>query len=604
LVTTYPLSDLEAASTERDTPLFFLLEYLSIYLDFGDTKIIPRISGADLTSLVAPYPALSAKLASVADALYSTAVSLRTLGWPPKSVTSYSDPPDFTQEEQQSVDALLAQTHISVNNTVIVRDPDRSNVRTQSIAIDDMGLPIGTLNGLPVTVTNGFQSGALSNVNRWVTRARDAALSSIEAEALESLLSHLANGDIADHIRYSEQWVHDSAPTIESYLGVIESYRDPSGRHCEWEDFVAALDQTESRFLHDFVAQSAVILLLLPYSRVYERATFVPPSYNAINILTFCVSGMPVGINIPNYDDVRLTGSFKKVSLSNVFAQSAPLHFHFHFHFLTDADFPGFLADYADARKFGIAAHELSGHWSGTLFLRADIEGGIRDLLDPELFVGTASADEETFQSVFGDIVPSYEECRAETTSLHLTYRDEVLELFGIAAERRARFKVNSTLVMLHNRLVGFPNFATDVAMWKQLHARARFGILRAVIRLGGGAVAVRRAGEQFKIEIDSGKFGCVVEAIAKLLKHLNYYKAVRLPEQARVFFDELTSLDDFWIQVRAHACEIHLPRTVIVGATVVRDEEDVRLVGTVKEKLTPLDVVLWIVQNIRIAAE
>jgi hypothetical protein len=91
---------------------------------FRGCEIYPRISRADLTSLVAPDQALSARLVSVADALYSTDVSLRTLGWPPNSVTSYDDPPDFAEEEQESVD-LLAQAHINVNNTVIIRESDR-----------------------------------------------------------------------------------------------------------------------------------------------------------------------------------------------------------------------------------------------------------------------------------------------------------------------------------------------------------------------------------------------------------------------------------------------------------------------------------------------
>jgi hypothetical protein len=119
-----PLSDLEAASTQRDTPLFFLLEYAIVFDCNGATISISGTRNLSRNKLVAPDRALSAKPVSVADALYSTDVSLRTLGGPPNSVTSYYDLPDFTQEEQRSID-LLAQAHISVNNTIIIRDPDR-----------------------------------------------------------------------------------------------------------------------------------------------------------------------------------------------------------------------------------------------------------------------------------------------------------------------------------------------------------------------------------------------------------------------------------------------------------------------------------------------
>jgi hypothetical protein len=37
---------------------------------------------------------------------------------------------------------------------------------------------------------------------------------------------------------------------------------------------------------------------------------------------------------------------------------------------------------------------------------------------------------------------------------------------------------------------------------------------------------------------------------------------------------------------------------------TIVKDESGVRLVGIVKEALLLLDVVLWIVHNIKIASE
>jgi hypothetical protein len=35
------------------------------------------------------------------------------------------------------------------------------------------------------------------------------------------------------------------------------------------------------------------------------------------------------------------------------------------------------------------------------------------------------------------------------------------------------------------------------------------------------------------------------------LFKHLTYFQAGRLPEKTREFLDQLTSLDDFWMQVR-----------------------------------------------------
>jgi dipeptidyl-peptidase-3 len=604
----YPADALEAATAAPDTPLFYLLEYAAQfyynggnYLGFGDRKFIPRVARTDLAGLLTPYPAVSALFESAADAIYSVDPSVLALGWPPKNVTAYYSPGDFSEAEQTAIDALLAQAKIHVNNTVVIREPTRYNVRVLSIVVDDTGVNLGEYNGLPIVVTKGWHSATLQKVNHWLSLAREAALSPIEAEALGQLIAHNETGDVLTHIAYSDSWVKDDAPTVESYIGVIENYRDPSGVRCEWEGFVAAVDPEESRFLHLFVEKSAAILPLLPYPRVYERPAFVPPSYNAINILTFCVSGMPVGINIPNYDEIRLTRGFKNVSLSNVLAASTPSRFHF----LPDEVIAEFLEDYIGARKLGIACHELYGHGSGALLTQADIAKGVPDLLNPGRQVRTFWAEGETFQPVFGQLGPSYEEARAEATALHLAFKDEVLELFGIPPERRLRFKVNSVRMMLHNSIAQLTCYAPAVSQWKQAHARARFAILRAVLIWGRGAVTVRKVDGQFKLFIDAEKFDGVIDAIEKLLVHLNYYKAVRLPEQAKEFYGALTSLDDFWLEVRVQALAIQLPRSLQCGATIVKSQEgDLTLVGPTKDALTTLDVVRSLVQNIKIASE
>jgi dipeptidyl-peptidase-3 len=319
-IRTYPRDALEAAASQPGTPLFHLLEYAAQfycsgaqYFGMGDLKFIPAVSQPDLLALCEPHPALAAKLAAAVDAIYSRAPPLLNLGFAPSGTTAYYEPDDFTREEQQGVDALLKQARISPNNTVIVREPARYNVAQFSVDVDDAGTRIGEFNGLPVVVTKGRFSAVLRTVNHWLALAKASALSPIEAEALEHLIRHNQTGDVNEHILYSELWVRDSDPVVETYQGVIECSRDPSGVRCEYEGFVAAVDPQESRFLHAFVAAADRILPLLPYPKEYERDAFVPPSYNALNILTFCVSGMPIGINIPNYDEIRLSKGFKNV---------------------------------------------------------------------------------------------------------------------------------------------------------------------------------------------------------------------------------------------------------------------------------------------------
>lgn len=78
-----------------------------------------------------------------------------------------------------------------------------------------------------------------------------------------------------------------------------------------------------------------------------------------------------------------------------------------------------------------LGCHELLGHGSGKL-LRRYQDGTFNfpqgDLLHPLTKEQVASwyEPEQTFDSVFGSIGPSYEECRAECVALYLAANEKV----------------------------------------------------------------------------------------------------------------------------------------------------------------------------------
>jgi dipeptidyl-peptidase-3 len=469
--------------------------------------------------------------------------------------------------------------------------------------IDEIGTEIGTFNGLPVVVTKGLHSDVVKKMVYWLKLAQQTALNPTQTQMFELLIRHYETGEIADHMEYSQLWVSDIDPPVEHYHGFIESYRDPSGVRAEWENWVAAINPKDSEFLHKFVAASAVMLPLLPYPPEYERKNFTPPSYNAIEFLTIIASYMPQGINVPNYDEIRLNFGFKNVTSANVLAALRPTAEEYPF--LTSDIVDIFVPYFKPTRTLNVAVHELYGHGSGKLLTAADVEGGkVPDLLTPGRFVSTFYKEGEEYQEAFGSIQGTFEECRAETTSLHLGIRDEVLEMYGVPVEERKTFKICFVLNLLHYGLMTLPVYNPKTRTWGQAHAQARFVILRALLIWGRGGVTVKKEDGAFKLRVNPDLWDGVVDAIEKLLIHLNYYKAAKLVDSAREFYGALSAFDDFWIEVRAAAEKVYIPRPCFLGALTVKDGEKYKLTKITDQEPNVLDIALTAVLNIKIALE
>lgn len=137
---------------------------------------------------------------------------------------------------------------------------------------------------------------------------------------LGELIAFYQTGEMEHHLAYSKLWVQNQDPVIETYQGFIETYRDPHGVRAEMEAFVAAVNPATSKLLERLLEKnvSSELLGSLPVPTFLHRETFIPPSYKAIEILSFVTCGMPIGINIPNYDAIRNSFGYKNVSLVNV----------------------------------------------------------------------------------------------------------------------------------------------------------------------------------------------------------------------------------------------------------------------------------------------
>jgi dipeptidyl-peptidase-3 len=161
-----------------------------------------------------------------------------------------------------------------------------------------------------------------------------------------------------------------------------------------------------------------------------EKDSFLAPDFTMLDVITFACTGTPLGINIPNYDDIRESEGFKNVFLGNVMnAYGSPDKIEF----ATEEQGKILYENVFKCYEVHVACHELLGHGSGKLIYR-NSDGSCPKFTDPITKEEYESCYEEgdTWNEKFGAISTSYEECRADTIGYYLCTFPEVYEIFSI----------------------------------------------------------------------------------------------------------------------------------------------------------------------------
>lgn len=543
---------------------------LGNYKSFGDTKFVPNLPQDKFEAVIHASKAYTEDPKSIQTqwhqckrALYSVEKREQQLGLGDEGITTYfSD--NCTQADAELAKKFMFGKDISAYNTRLMKTVDDKQKVTYEVRLasakatsedGDCDIKLGSyeFEGTTFNVTRGDYSPLMAGVADNLNRAKDFAANGNESEMMANYVKSFSTGSIEAHKEGSRYWIKDKGPIVETYIGFIESYRDPFGVRGEWEGFVAMVNKEMSAKFTDLVENAENLLPLLPWPKEYEKDTFLRPDFTSLDVLSFASSGIPAGINIPNYDDIRQDEGFKNVSLGNVLSAYGKDQT---ITFLTDEDKELYKKLKGPSFEVQVGLHELLGHGSGKLFMK-DNKGQFN--FDTETVKHTETGEKisswympgEVWDSKFPVIASPYEECRAECVGIYLSLSREALKIFGHEGSAADDILYVNWLNMVRAGILGLEFFTPESKTWRQAHMQARFVILRVLVEAGQGLVTITRTtGDDGKpdviIQIDRTKIETVgKEAIGNFLRKLQVYKSTGDYTSGRAMFDGYSAVND-----------------------------------------------------------
>ena len=476
---------------------------LGNYKSFGDTKFVPAIPEERMLAFLSSGQADRAKLgalwASCVTRMYSLPPRQRQLGLGAANGISTYFSANCDEADAEISGRFLESLKLSPYNTRLFKARDgaytvllASSLTSASNDADD---PIATLcrkhrfEGKTFTIRRGDYAPLMARVVSALQAAGQYADNASQAAMLDRYIDSFTYGSIEAHKQGSRHWIRDQGPAVESYIGFIESYRDPSGARGEWEGFVACVNREVSRKFQKLVDGAEAMLQLMPWPRKFEKDTFIRPDFTSLEVLAFGSSGVPLGINIPNYDDVREGDGFKNVSLGNVL-QARDASGDKPIAFIAPADQALFKLLKGEAFEVQVGIHELLGHGSGKLYHQntddaaALVASNEPHPISGEPIRGPFYAPGATWDTTFGRLGSPYEECRAECAGIYLCLEPVVLSAFGFDAQPHAVHDISyiNWLLMAHAGLKALEFYTPETGQWRQAHMRARFVILSVML--------------------------------------------------------------------------------------------------------------------------
>jgi dipeptidyl-peptidase III len=192
------------------------------------------------------------------------------------------------------------------------------------------------------------------------------------ATALQALIRFYRTGLESDRVAYDIAWVQDKASPVDTINGFVEVYMDPRGMKGAWEALVFYVNREKTEGIRRLAASAQWFEDRMPWAPQYRKQGVRGITANAIDVVVESGDSgpvTPVGINLPNDQDIREKYGSKSVSLTNVneaYDKSTSAEFRKEFAWSTEE------AERAErwssmASELTTDLHEVIGHASGKI---------------------------------------------------------------------------------------------------------------------------------------------------------------------------------------------------------------------------------------------
>ncbi|MBI1875526.1 MAG: peptidase M49 [Acidobacteria bacterium] len=337
------------------------------------------------------------------------------------------------------------------------------------------------------------------------------------ATALKALVKLYRTGETVDREAYDIAWVQDKASPVDTINGFIEVYMDPRGQKGSWEGLVFYVNREKTKEIQTLAREAQWFEDHMPWDPKYRKPGVTGITANAIDVVVETGDSgpiTPVGINLPNDQNVREKHGSKSVSLSNVteaYDKSTPPAFRREFSWTPE--------EAARADKWSAIAgelttnmHEVIGHASGRI---------------SEQLKGSP-------QNVLREFYSALEEARADLVALYFLPDPKLAELAIVPAESQKDIVQTEYEGYTRNALVQLRRVRQGSQL-EEDHMRNRQMIVRWLMD-NTKAIEVRsRDGKTYYVMVDAQAFR---DGVGRLLAEVQRIKSEGDVSAAKKLFE------------------------------------------------------------------